>query len=298
MASAIAQLQSDALDRDFPLTDLLRRAYVIARKLGLGDFERWISEEMNGYTRPQNELPEYRMASGEVKAWNPYHGWVPVIFESPAEAAIVSKRGIGGSVAELEDLLGGSRDGQLQMPLPQGAQRKLSASMGYDTNFTLFVSRQAVVRVLDAVRSAVLQWALRLEEEGVLGEGLTFSTQEKEAAAQGAHNVNNFFGPVGEAQLLQPGGDAVMVSTTIDLDAVRDVVTAIRENLHAVALTEETACEVTAELATVDAQLSSPNPKRGIVKESLSSLRSILEGAGGGVAGQLAIELGKILIGG
>lgn len=62
-------------------------------------------------------------------------------------------------------------------------------------------------------------------------------------------------------------------------------------------LVPELRTELESELATLEAQLASPKPKRNIVKESLSSVRAILEGAGGGVAGHLAIQIGKVLLG-
>jgi hypothetical protein len=42
--------------------------------------------------------------------------------------------------------------------------------------------------------------------------------------------------------------------------------------------------------------LNSPKPKEGILKESLRSVRNILEAAAGGVGGQLIIELGKLIL--
>ena len=53
--------------------------------------------------------------------------------------------------------------------------------------------------------------------------------------------------------------------------------------------------EFESELATLRAQASSPNPKKGIVKEGLSSLRNILEGASGSALGQIMLEIGKML---
>ena len=77
----VLQLQEEALDENVDIETLLRKAYVVARKLQLKDFEEWITNEQNGY---QKDVPEYRMIGGEIKAWNPYHGWIPVIFDAKA----------------------------------------------------------------------------------------------------------------------------------------------------------------------------------------------------------------------
>lgn len=37
------------------------------------------------------------------------------------------------------------------------------------------VSHTAVVKIVDAVRTVVLNWALKLEEDGVVGEGMSFT---------------------------------------------------------------------------------------------------------------------------
>lgn len=49
--------------------------------------------------------------------------------------------------------------------------------------------------------------------------------------------------------------------------------------------------ELQAEMATIHAQAGSPNPKRHIIKESLHSIRTILEHAGGGVVAAGLLEL-------
>ena len=47
--------------------------------------------------------------------------------------------------------------------------------------------------------------------------------------------------------------------------------------------------ELSSDMATVEAQIVSPNPKDNIVRASLGSIRRILEGAGGGAAAQLLL---------
>lgn len=49
LGSVVLELQRDALDRSVPITDLLRKAYVIAKKLHITDFEVWAGQELNGY---------------------------------------------------------------------------------------------------------------------------------------------------------------------------------------------------------------------------------------------------------
>lgn len=298
MASAVIQLQSDVLDQRVTTSDLLRRAFVIARKLSLGEFEAWINHELNGYG-PTDVVPEYRIVHGDVRGWNPFRGWIPVIFEGADEADAASRRGIGQSIAELEQLLSGFQPGgQLHIPFTHQIQRSLSASVGFETTFFLFVSHTAIIRILDAVRNTILNWALRLEADGIRGEGLTFSRDEKRVANSASYNVNNFFGPVGQADIQQACGDVMRVSVELDLDQVRSAVEQIRNILPQLQLDPATRSEAEADLVTINAQLASPKPKKGVIREAVSSLKSILEGAGGNIVGQLILELAKALAGG
>ena len=49
MPSLVLELQQEALSKDTSVTDLLRKALVVARKLEIADFETWINAELNGF---------------------------------------------------------------------------------------------------------------------------------------------------------------------------------------------------------------------------------------------------------
>jgi len=66
--SIVLELQKEALDRNCSVSDLLRRALVVAKKLKLAEFERWVGNELAGYKGPVNEVPEYRVLLGQVCA--------------------------------------------------------------------------------------------------------------------------------------------------------------------------------------------------------------------------------------
>ena len=76
MSGIVLELQREALDETVSTESLLRKAYLVAKKLKLEEFEDWLSQEQNGYV---GQIPEYRSIRGEIKAWNPYHGWIPVV---------------------------------------------------------------------------------------------------------------------------------------------------------------------------------------------------------------------------
>src|SRR5258708_26555663 len=78
MADLVSEMQAKALDSDTEVTDLLRMAKVVAVKLNLDEFLLWIESELGGYE--DLEIPSYRVLTGEMKARNPFHGLIPVVF--------------------------------------------------------------------------------------------------------------------------------------------------------------------------------------------------------------------------
>lgn len=291
MQPIVLQLQQDALDRDLPTSNLLRKAFVVAKKLKLTDFEVWIDGELNGYFG--KKVPEYRRVTGQIKGWNPYNGWIPLLFQDPKMAEAASRSFVQQPISELQHLVDGSPGTSLEIPFPPALQRELSKGFGFETKVHLHITKAAVVRIIEAVRTAVLDWALQLESVGIVGEGLSFTSKEQEMARKSPQIVTNFYGSVHQPQLQQGNEVAVQVHGAINIAAIRSVVEAAAA--LGPSLEGTRAAELEAELATLRAQTSSPNPKGGVVRESLKSLRTILEGAAGGAAGQLVFEIGKLL---
>lgn len=54
------QIQADILDHKIPLSDILRKAKVLASELSSEDLASWVDQELNGY-RENSELPDYRL---------------------------------------------------------------------------------------------------------------------------------------------------------------------------------------------------------------------------------------------
>jgi len=298
--SIVIELQNEALNKNVSVSDLLRKAYVVARKLGIPEFEKWTLNELNGYNDVK-DIPEYRQIKGIVKAWNPFHGWQPVIFHDHKIEEALSKRPCGQAIAEIESLLSSkSKNGTLQMPFTAEAEQQLRRAIGYDTSITLIVPSISLVRIVDAVRTIILNWSLKLEEDGILGEGLSFTASEREKASKIAYSVNNFYGPVSNLQIQQGTAYSTQISSVqkFDINALREFVEEIKRKWNELVLAQEVKQELQAEIQTLEVQLASPKPKRSIIRKSLMSIRRILESAGGGLAAQLIMQKLIALLGG
>src|SRR5688572_17706863 len=158
MSSLVQQLQREALDPRVDVATLLRMAKVVAHKLELSEFLSWIEKELNGY-QPIDVIPTYREVTGEVKGWNPYNGWVPVLFD-PKVQDVVSKRKTHQSVDEMTDLVENSHEskGSFMIPFDPIIEKRISEGFGFRTNVALFINRSSITGILSAVRNIVLDW--------------------------------------------------------------------------------------------------------------------------------------------
>jgi len=208
MGSLVLELQKEALDSSVSTLSLLRKSLVVATKLKLHDFKKWIEFEINGYKDLQT-IPEYRSVRGEIKYLNPYHGWQPIIFDGSTEDLEV--RCLHQPISELEKLINSSSN---TLIIKYGAEleKTIMDFFNLDVQPTLHVTKASACRVLEAVRDTILRWSLDLEENGILGEEMTFSSNEKESATEHnfratkyitvirEQNNNNYYSPVGSLQ--------------------------------------------------------------------------------------------------
>jgi truncated hemoglobin YjbI len=125
---------------------------------------------------------------------------------------------------------------------------------------------------------------LKLEEEGILGEGLFFNMSEKAAAASAPQNINNFYGPVQNPQIQQGNNSAHQTSSSIDSEILSALMQKLSDSLRDLNLNQDDQSEIIADVETVRTQLASPRPKNAIIGSCISSIRSILEKAGGSAA--------------
>jgi hypothetical protein len=105
-------------------------------------------------------------------------------------AGLASKCNFWQSLGELEDLMRASNanNGVFAYMFSPAQEQILGVGEGFRP--ARHVSRSSIVGMIAAVRNAVLDWTLKLEEDGILGEGLTFSAREKETASHGNYTFN------------------------------------------------------------------------------------------------------------
>ena len=300
MTGLISEIIEHASDSNFEVSALLRKAIVASSRLQILEMRDWMKRELDGYSE-NDEIPSYRELTGQPFYFNPYNGWQPIIFESTREAEIFSKRKIKQSVSELDALVKGHRhDNSLGSPFSGEALNRICKGIGFSTNARLNISVTEIIRVLTTVRNEVLNWALNLEENGVLGEGMQFSDKEKDIAKDSSitnNYINNHFGSVSNSPIQQGTTQSTQTSSYSDSSAkLVEIICKIRRAKPDWALSEEDSEQLDVSVETLEAQTKSSRPNSIIVNESLKSARSVIEGIVGSVAAtQLATMISTLL---
>lgn len=175
--SLIIELQQEALDNPNTL-QLLRKAHLTAFKLELEDFDSWIQSELNGYDE-QATVPAYRMVSGMLMAQAPEfaHGVTINLSKQPMDWPLPTP------LSSIDSLLE-ERDGTSRFALSREAAEALIRDKPSLAGSSIFISvpKAELKKIPEGVRNGILQWALDLEKAGVVGEGLSFTDEEKEMA--------------------------------------------------------------------------------------------------------------------
>ena len=200
--SIVIELQKEALSKDVDILRLLRKAYLVARKLRLKDFEEWVNHELNGYG-VNDKLPDYRIYTGVVKAWNPYNGWISVQFSSPNRLSVHEAR---EPIASLLDVYQNTTDHIATVPFNDAINAELSKQSPYPTRYCLQIATNLLYSTFDRLRNTILDWALTLEENGIVGDEISFSLDEIQTAANTPvinNYTNNFYGGAGDTQIQQ-----------------------------------------------------------------------------------------------
>ena len=194
----VLELQRLATESSQDVVDLLRKALIVATKLGTADFKAWIERELNGY-QSNEDVPPYRVANAQIEAFNPVQGRLIPYYLPPNVAERLCKGPIIQPIGTLWEL---ARSGNATFRVrlkPQEERLLLEAQGDFPMQPVKSIPSTEVTKIIDAVRTTILEWALRLESEGILGDGIRFSDAEKQKAATSTNiHIGNFQGILGD----------------------------------------------------------------------------------------------------
>jgi hypothetical protein len=272
----ILQIQEDALDSKASLTDALRKAKIACTKLDLIEFGNWLDLELNGYVNtPVQQLPEYRKIYGFPEWHNPYHGWQPIIFPNSKAAEICSCAPISMSVAAIEESLRNA-------PYPPDLASKILG--GKRESIHIKLTSSSLSDILNYVRNIVINWTVDMEKQGVLGDNLIFSPEDRaKSATLTAQTVTNHIHISQVGSFVQNADRSVVqgvVGSTLDLEGVKELLQQIEPLLPAsnIAVPVKEATEDV--LDELKSEAGKQNPDSSRLRILLESLKRVLAPAG------------------
>ncbi|MBQ3067472.1 MAG: ABC transporter substrate-binding protein [Oscillospiraceae bacterium] len=288
MSSIVIDLQNEITASECDVVKILRRAHVIAVKLSLKEFDQWISYELNGYPN-QDTCPDYRKVRGVLKAFNPYHGWIPTLIPDGELEKMICEKRVPNSISEIITLCKTAENGLISEF--SGEQLELFNRM-FDSplpmRYALHISGASVMDIVEKVKNTILEWTLKLEEEGVLGEGMRFSDEEKQTAKNLPQTVNNYYGATNvingpsEGMQIVSGNENVTFSYDKASTAVSEIETAISQEPLQIE-DKDAALEMLSEIRDKISQEKKPS----VIKALLVGLKDFLINAGGSLAAGL-----------
>lgn len=215
--SVVLQMQELASDSSKPLIDLLHIALIVSTKLNLQDLRQWVLAEINGYEESAS-LPPYRVISGDLKVHNPYRGLIPFLIQEPDLQEAACRIALRDSVSSIQSLVTQSKNGTVVYyfdPEKETALMRLQSDSFGPLRPLRVVGANQLLSILQTVRTTVLEWALRLEAEGIRGDGIIFTNSEKERAmTRRSIHIENFQGVLGDVH-----GSTVSQTNTIAVSA-------------------------------------------------------------------------------
>lgn len=171
MNSIVLELQRMASDNKVLITDLLKKALIVASKFGSEDFKHWVIGELEGY--PDKNIPSYRIVPSIIKARNPYdNSLIHCQFDDQSISENLSNIKFSQSIGYLEALVtsGKDKNGLLEVTFTQEVTSALMEMSNSNFPPTRFINEGEIIGILETVRTMVLKWALELEKKESVSE--------------------------------------------------------------------------------------------------------------------------------
>lgn len=297
MSSAIVELQKQAVEANGDINSLLRKAHLIAYKLGLTEFDNWITNELNGYSSSES-LPKYRRMRANVQINVRGQYPIPVAFDEGMAELFLLDRGITDSISHLTSVLERSETNHVEIAMPGPFCETICHSHGLPVMPCVWTYPTTVLQlIIEAVRKEVLDWALELEREGIRGEDMDFTDKEKQLA-QTTTNIN----VSGTANIISGDANGSTVFTTVNrnhdipIQSVLDAVTELRANILNELKDPEELQQAESMLDKVETAAKQENPAKA--KKWLGILMNFLSGVGTGITARMVGDLiGKLFSG-
>jgi len=169
----IEEIIGELTNKDIHLTDVLIRTKVLAFKLKNNELKEWIDAELEGYTK--NNIPEYRVLPCQITCTisNGFQRMqnypIPLLGLDGKLKDLMTKMRLYQSISTLDDfVLDDSTNNTLSHYIPAEYYALLSRGFAHGVIVEFaqrFIDRVQVIQVLTSVKSKLLDFLLKLNEE-------------------------------------------------------------------------------------------------------------------------------------
>lgn len=229
MSKSVLDLQNDCLNHSIPCSQLLLKAYAIARKLKNEQMAVFCKKELNGYEDNPSGVPNYRVINISLEV---QHGpvWQTVIVPNNS---YLSKYNVTQSVKELETLCSQGKN----YYTAKLSSEELIHLRSVCQNANILDGHKKIPAyhfdgIIYKVRHILLEWALKLGDDGIWGDNLEFTSNEMEKAKN--TTVINNFGNINGANLIGSmiNSSATISNNSFDFEALKQLITKIETDLE------------------------------------------------------------------
>ena len=282
----LREIQAATTDQNVDISNLLRKAKILAARLGNPEFEVWVDNELNGYT-DQESVPPYRILPVTAKGtlsngfytWNDFHimtTFLPEKFKDWGERCYLRQ-----PIATIASL---AQRTSLSIPWPAELAAKYGAQGTNDWQCIKAwsqVNPDDVRGVLDTVRTRLLSFSLRLEAQSPRAGEPDSEPEQIPPERLRPLVINTFYGSVGNVAQSSEGFTQSVTVGSSPADLAR-LVAEMTTHLSELGLDEHQERRARAQIEAIKAELEG-DPDNEIILQSGRTLRNITEGAIGGL---------------
>ncbi|WII06789.1 hypothetical protein PED39_04175 [Methanomassiliicoccales archaeon LGM-RCC1] len=164
MIDFIQDIQSSCVNQSDDVIALLRKAYIVARKLSQSEFQSWIDNELKGYPST-DKVPQYRKVSGMIYARWISGNYIPVQLDDESTKRL-TRRSITHSIPEIISLLDNNKQQYFELPFMGDINQAIGVLTGHEAQYYLFVGKDQFQGIIEEVINTILRWSFTIEENG------------------------------------------------------------------------------------------------------------------------------------
>jgi hypothetical protein len=158
------------------------------------------------------------------------------------------------------------------------------------SEFLLEIPITLIDRIVSSVRNKILTVALELEGQGIMGEGMTFTKEEKLTASQNNYSIT--IGTMNGSQIQQATtGSTQSYTQSADIDGISAFVEKLLPSIDLLHNNHTDREQIRSDLETIRSLIKAPSPRFSMIRECLHSVKAILEGASGNLLAAQCLQL-------